>query len=97
MPKIRVDKQHSLSAEDVIQRVDDYLVKLRDEKMKSMDFNFDWNGDQSKASIKGKGFKGEVTLAGNKVGIFLDLSMMLTPFKGKVEESMKRGLDKYLS
>ncbi len=96
MPKIKLSENHGLAREELIKRVDDYLSLLRDDKMKAMNFGFEWNSAQTDIALTGSGFKGSVKLSDSSVDVLIDLSMMLTPFKGKVEESLKRGLKKYL-
>ena len=97
MPKIKIAQSHALSREDLEKRVDDYLIKLRDDKMKMVDFDFKWKDDKQGVDLTGKGFKGFVKVADNEVEIKVDLSLMLSPFKGKVEDGLKRGIVKYLS
>jgi len=96
MPKIQVSKTHSLPREELESKVEQYLTKLRDDKLKSVGFGFAWKPDRRKIDLTGTGFKGEVTVGDQEVAIFIDLGLMLTPFKATVEDSLKRGLDKYL-
>ncbi|RJO67368.1 MAG: hypothetical protein C4523_09575 [Myxococcales bacterium] len=97
MPKIRVAQTHALAREELVKRVGSFLDRLRDEKLKAADFEYKWNDAQTAAAITGKGFSGDVKVGDGEVAVALDLSLMLTPIKGKVEESLKRGLEKVLA
>lgn len=96
MPKIQLKKEHTLTREELDPKLETYLNRLRDDKMKAMNFNYTWKADRSGLELKGTGFTGDVTLKDQVVELVIDLSLMLSPFKGPVEESLKRGLDKYL-
>lgn len=96
MPKIELKKEHNLPREELDPKLESYLNRLRDDKMKAMNFNYTWKPDRSGLELKGTGFSGDVKLKDNAVELVIDLSLMLSPFKGTVEESLKRGLDKYL-
>lgn len=97
MPKIHISQPHSLPVEDVITRFTQYLDKLRDDKLKAMSFDYKWNPDKSGVSITGKGFSGDAKVNASQVDVNLELSMLLSPFKGQVEEQLKRGLVKSLT
>ncbi len=92
MPKIQISENHNISTEELFTRIDDYMARLRDDKLKAMGFQYDWNSDKSGLKIKGKGFKGEASFSDSLVSMMLDLSFALSPFKGKIEESLKRGI-----
>jgi len=96
MPKIKINKDHSLPREDLNTRVEDYLVRLRDKEMKMVDFGFIWADDKNSIKLTGKGFKGAVTLTDSNVDIFVDMGILLAPMKGMVEDGLKKGLDSYL-
>ncbi|MNK99976.1 hypothetical protein D3C87_1203950 [compost metagenome] len=50
--------------------------------------------------MNGSQFKADMVVAangaGSKVQVTVDLPMLLTPFKGKVQETLQRKLAKYL-
>ncbi len=96
MPKITVSESHQLEKDELETRVEEYMVKLRDHKLKAMNFDFSWKPGKTGLDISGKGFKGFSSLEGNTVTMTLDLSLMLSPFKGQVEEMLKKGLTRVL-
>jgi len=96
MPKINLERTHEFS-QDVITEKADKLVKKLQEKLSGMNMQYDWRGDKSGIDFKGNGFKGNVELAPEKITMFLDLSLMLAPFKGTVEQQMNTALDKLLA
>ncbi len=95
MPKINISSHHNHEWTELTRRVEDYLLKLRDEKLRSVDLHFKWtDADKKRAEFKGKGFDGYITLTQDEISLHVNLSMMLSPFKSKVEQSMKNGLEK---
>lgn len=97
MPKINVAQGHSLAREELEARVEQYLVRMRDDKMKMVGFDFTWAADRKTVNLTGNGFKGSAAVGDSEVAIMLDLSLMLSPFKGTVEDGLKRGLEKALA
>ncbi len=97
MPKIQINQAHNHNKEDIEKRVEGYLLRMRDEKLKAMGFDYTWSGDKQSADFKGSGFTGKIELLPNEVKLRVDLNLMLSPFKSQVEESMKRNLAKSLA
>ena len=60
-----------------------------------------FNDGSMNGSIKGSQFKADVAVlaqgTGSKIEIVVDLPMLLTPFKGKVQETLQKKLSKYLA
>ncbi len=97
MPKIKIEREHSLDRSDLEDRVEKYLVLLRDDKMKMVNFDFKWSPDRKRVELTGSGFSGETIVEDKYVSIFVDMKLMLAPFKKQVEDGLKKGLDKYLA
>lgn len=97
MPKIEISRDHNLPREELEPRIESYLTHLRDQKLKMMNFQYAWKDDRNGLSLSGTGFTGDVVLRPNGVDIVIDLSLMLAPFKGSVEESLQRGLERSLT
>jgi len=57
--------------------------------------------DQGSAKVQGSQFKADVTVkasgSGSQIKVVIDLPLLLSPFKGKVEETIKKKLGKYLA
>ena len=54
-----------------------------------------------KGTVKGSKFSAEIAVleqkAGSEVAVSVDLPLLLTPFKGKVQEMIEKKLAKFLS
>lgn len=50
-----------------------------------------WNEDKTAANVSGSGFKGNFNVDDKNVKIFIELGLLTSPFKGKVESE----IDKY--
>ena len=87
MPKIKMDRSHSLSMDEARSKVDNMAADL--EKRYGLKSNLAGN----KLNFKRTGVKGHVEISDGKVSVLVDLSMMLSPLKGKVEENLKQNLE----
>ncbi len=96
MPKVTVERKHNLSKEELEKKADEFIKDFA-KKMASVKMEYTWRPDKSGIDFKGKGFKGTVELTSDKITLMVDLSLMLAPFKGTVEEQANKQLDKMLS
>jgi len=96
VPKIKINKNHNLPMEELRKRAEELVEKLQD-RMASLNMDYEWRPDKSGIDFKGSGFKGKVELSANGIGIMIDLSLMLAAFKGKVEERVERSLQELIS
>ena len=87
MPKIKMDRSHGLSMEDARSKVENLAADLE------IRYGIKSNWSGNKMNFKRTGVKGYVELADGKVSVLVDLSMMLSPLKGKVEERLKKNLE----
>ncbi|MEM7645940.1 MAG: polyhydroxyalkanoic acid system family protein [Pseudomonadota bacterium] len=101
MPKVNIDYNSPLNAQETFQRVKDVLAN--DEGLKKIDANIQSSFDESALSgdLKGSKFKAQMSVkeAGDKanVSIVVDLPMLLGAFKGQVKSTIERKLEKALS
>jgi len=101
MPKISVAHKSSASAPDAMTKIKVFFET--DQDMRKMDSKISCNfkDGETKGFVTGSQFKAEVQVAteeqGSTVHITIDLPLILTPFKGKVEETIKKKLAKYLA
>ncbi len=51
-----------------------------------------WAPDGQSARITGKGFKGSFEVSDSDVAVNLELGLLARPFKGRVEDSLRRRL-----
>jgi|AMFO01.1.fsa_nt_gi putative polyhydroxyalkanoic acid system protein len=87
MPKIEVNHAHSLEADAVKARMEAVQADLASR----YGLKFDWRSD-TELAVSGKGVKGTITLRPKEVAVKLDLSMLLSPMKGKIESKLRSKL-----
>jgi hypothetical protein len=105
MPKISIDHKTSLAAPEALAKIKIFFET--DKGMHEMDSKIkcDFNEATLKGKVTGSNFKADVSVlaegpgsgSGSKVNVVIDLPLIMTPFKGKVEETLKRKLAKYLA
>lgn len=92
MPKINLSRNHNLPADVIKQRLDQLGSKLTEKYQAKTS----WEGDRT-LNVKGTGVTGKLVIGEKKVDVDIDLSFMLSPMKGKIEETLGRELDKLTS
>jgi hypothetical protein len=102
MAKINIEHNTPWKAEETFAKIkkffeDDQDIRRYDPKLKC-DFTESTmtgkaTGSQFKADIAVKANSGE----GSHVAIVVDLPLMLSPFKGKIQETIQKKLAKYLA
>ena len=104
MPKFNVKHKSSQSAKDAYSAIKKFLGDDKD--LKKLDAKLECSFDDSAMSCKmtGSQFKAHFTIAapsngdhGSTVTVTVDLPLLLTPFKGKVTETLQKKLAKYLA
>lgn len=94
MPQVKVKQEISGKKNDVYQAVKLYLEERG--TLTKLGANVEWDDLACKASIKAGNFGGRLFVHEHEgvshIEIDIDLPMLLTPFKGKVEEELKKHL-----
>jgi Putative polyhydroxyalkanoic acid system protein (PHA_gran_rgn) len=94
MPKVNVKREIEGEKKKVYKAVKAYL-EGRD-TLKKLGATMDWNDKACLGEIEASNFTGKLTVTEVKsvsvVEIHIDLPLLLTPFKGKVEEELKKHL-----
>lgn len=100
MPKFTIDHSTSLATPEAFVKIKEFLgheegIRRFDPKVQCQ-----FNDSNHSCSIKGSQFNAELKIlaenSGSKVSVTIDLPLMLTPFKGKVQETLSKQLKKYL-
>lgn len=91
MATINIKRNHSLSHDEVVATVQ----KLADELSDKLDANCEWKGDN--LSFKRSGASGNVHVGEQDVEVNIKLGMLLTPLKGKIEQTVTEYLDDNLA
>lgn len=87
MPVIKVERSHALGEEEATRRAKELIREFAD-RLKA---DVKWNGQD--ASFKGTGFTGSARVAADSIAVNVDLGMLLSPMKGKVETRLKAAID----
>ncbi len=95
MATIDLQRSHSLPLDEVKDR----LKKLVDdfaERRKELVSKVEWSDDRSHATASGKGFKATFRVDEREARVAVDLSLMLRPFKKKVQARLEQKLEEAL-
>ncbi|MEJ2320816.1 MAG: polyhydroxyalkanoic acid system family protein [Gammaproteobacteria bacterium] len=90
MATIKIKKEHALPHDKVVKAVQ----KLADELAEKLDADYEWEGDD--LSFKRSGASGKVCVGKENVEVDIKLGMLLTPLKGKIEQTVRDYLDEIL-
>lgn len=100
MPKFTIDHQSKHNPEEAYEKIKEFLENDQDIRRFDPKLQCSFNDGCKKASMKGSQFKADMEVLssgdGCKVSVTVDLPLMLTPFKGKVQDTLQRKLTKYL-
>ena len=88
MPKVIVTKKHDLSVAEAQKKVETFAAGIA----KKYEITGVWSGDRY--NFKRTGVSGFVRVTEGKIAVEVDLSLMLSPLKSKVEERVRQTLDK---
>jgi putative polyhydroxyalkanoate system protein len=88
MPKVIVTKKHGLSVAEAQKKVDTFVDGIK----KKYEINGAWSGDRY--NFTRTGASGFVRVTEGKIAVEVDLSLMLSPLKSKVEDRVRQALDK---
>lgn len=100
MPKFKIEHPTSLGLEDSYSKIRGFLD--HDADLRKIDPKLSCTYDDAKKMIKATGsqFKAEISVAakgsGSLVAVEVDLPLLLSPFKGKVQEMLVKKLSKAL-
>ena len=101
MPKITVDHKSSVAATEALAKIKTFFETDKDMHAMDSKIKCDFNESSLKGKVIGSQFKADVSVQaqgpGCLVNVVIDLPLIMTPFKGKVEETLKRKLAKYLA
>ena len=98
MPKINIDYKSSLNPNETLTKVKEVLEN--DSELRKLDKNYNCEFDEAKlcGTVKSKQFKASINVEQNDEGslvkIMVDLPFALSLFKGMVEKTLVRKLEK---
>ncbi|MGB5277882.1 MAG: polyhydroxyalkanoic acid system family protein [Gammaproteobacteria bacterium] len=91
MATIHIHKKHHLDNAAVRQEVQNLADKLS----KDLSAKYTWEGDR--LVFKRSGANGHIDIADGAVDVEIKLSMVLTPLKGKIEQTVNNYLNERLA
>ena len=99
MPKFTVEHETKLSKADAFKKVQEYLS--HSEGLKKLDGDLQCSFDDSKftGQVKGSKFECQVAVQGEnptKVTLEISIGLLLSPFKGKIQETLKGKMNQIL-
>lgn len=101
MPKISVDHQSSKSAPEALATIQKFFETDPDLRRLDPKLSCQFSESTLSGKVNGSQFKADIKVKseglGSSVSVIVDLPLLLTPFKGKVEETLKKKLSKYLA
>lgn len=92
MSVINIEKQHSLSFEELTERVNEIAKKLETK----LDIRSEWE-DKNTLSFRRKGANGSIELSEDSVSITVRLGMMFRALKSVVESELERVVEAKLA
>lgn len=100
MPKVNIEHECALDDKSCLTKIKSFFEQ--DQDLKKLDpkisVNFDKNTGAGK--VTGSQFKADILVKpmadGSKVTVVVDLPLLLSPFKGKVQEMIQKKLAKHL-
>ncbi len=100
MPKFTIDHSSSHNQTEAYAKIKEFLSNDQDIRRFDPKLQCTFNDGAMSCKMNGAQFKADMVVSsvgeGSKVVVTVDLPLMLTPFKGKVQETLQRKLAKYL-
>jgi putative polyhydroxyalkanoate system protein len=90
MPTISISRPHDLSHDEVREHIEELAGELQEQ----FDASYRWEGDTLHFSRSGA--NGVIEVTPDAVKVVVKLSMVMSPFKGKVEKAVTEYLDEHL-
>jgi hypothetical protein len=100
MPKVTVEHSCALPSEDVVSKITNFFETDKDLSKLDPDITCKFASGSKKGVVKGSKFKADILIkdqaTGSLVEVVVDLPLIFTPFKGKVQETIEKKLRKVL-
>lgn len=100
MPKFTVEHESTQTPDAAFEKMKSFLSTQSDIKKFDPNLQITFDDAQKVCRLKGSQFSAEMNIQpsakGSKVAVNVDLSFLLTPFKGKVQDVMQNMLTKHL-
>lgn len=101
MPKFKVEAPSSHPPKETFTKIKNFLEHADDLKKFDANIACSFEEAQLKGQAKGKQFKADISVqsagANSMVCIEVDIPLLLTPLKGKIQETLERKIKKALA
>lgn len=101
MPKFNVEHQSTKSAQEAFSQFKNYMNSGNDIQKLDANIKCTFNDSNLTAELKGGQFKADVLVSSNEKGaivkVTVDIPFLLTPFKGKIQETLLKQFAKHLA
>ena len=101
MPKVSIDHKCSLPANEAFTKFKSFFETDADIRRLVPKMKCDFAESSMTGKASGSQFKADIAVkangTGSSVNVTVDLPLLLTPFKGKVQETIQKKLAKYLA
>lgn len=101
MPKVSIDHKTTLPADEAFQKIKTFFES--DQDIRKFDANMKSQFSESSFSgrVQGSQFKADIQVSsssqGSSISVIVDLPLLLSPFKNKIQEMITKKLSKYLT
>lgn len=101
MPKINVDHESKIGVDEAYKKIKDFFQNDQDLKKLDPNIKVDFKDSDRTGKATASQFSANIqvkaTAAGSTVSVVVDLPLLLSPFKGKVQETLEKKLKKHLA
>ncbi|PIS10061.1 MAG: hypothetical protein COT73_11420 [Bdellovibrio sp. CG10_big_fil_rev_8_21_14_0_10_47_8] len=101
MPKVTIDHKSTLSPQDAFAKIKTFFESDQDIRRLDPNLTCSFVEAQLRGKATGKQFKADISVsgvgAGSLVNVVVDLPLLLTPLKGKIQETIQKKLSKYVT
>jgi putative polyhydroxyalkanoate system protein len=89
MAKVEISQNHAVTAEEARKRIESLNKELGDK----YGLSSSWVSD-TEARVERSGASGSIKIEPNRVNVAIDLSFMMSAFKGPIEQRIKEELER---
>ena len=91
MATIDIRQVHGTTTEEASQKTKALLARFAETRSEIVE-RIDWAADGMSARVTGRGFKGGCRINDRDIVIEIDLKFIARPFKGRIEDGLRRRL-----
>lgn len=101
MPKVKIDHETSLPASDAFSKIKGFFETDPDIRRFDPNLKCEFADNKMEGKATGSQFKADIAVnskgSGSVINLVIDLPLMLTPFKGKIQQTITQKLSQYLA